>query len=293
MTNPPREELIEPAAQAVTYASYLKVKELLALQQPLTEPEQHDETLFIVIHQVYELWFKQILHELDAAEEALKNDQPMLFIRIAKRIGTIQSVLTHQVDILETMTPVDFNRFREKLNPASGFQSMQFRVLEFRLGSKEQAYMKFHKNDAFATRSLEAATHAPTVYDHFLAMLKRRGFDVPDAVLRRDVTQAYQSNDGVREVILKIYRESERHYDLYSTLEALIDLDEGILLWRYRHVAMVERMIGSRKGTGGSSGVRYLSHTLAKRFFPEIWEARNGLGDAYGSKGGEPLPGPR
>ncbi len=289
----PRENLIQPTAQSVTYGSYLKVKELLGLQQPLTKPEQHDETLFIVIHQVYELWFKQILHELDAAEAAVRNDQPMLCIRIAKRIGTIQSVLTHQVDVLETMTPVDFNRFREKLNPASGFQSMQFRVLEFRLGAKEAAYMKFHKSDAPATKSLEAAIAAPTIYDHFLALLKRRGFAIPAEVLQRDVTQPYLSNDGVREAILKIYRESERHYDLYSTLESLIDLDEGILLWRYRHVAMVERMIGSRKGTGGSSGVKYLSHTLAKRFFPEIWEARNGLGDAYGSKSTEPLPGPR
>lgn len=287
------ENLTEPTAQSITYGSYLKVRELLSLQQPLTKPEQHDETLFIVIHQVYELWFKQILHELDAAEAAIKNDQPMLFIRIAKRIGTIQSVLTHQVDVLETMTPVDFNRFREKLNPASGFQSMQFRVLEFRLGMKEAAYMKFHKNDAPATKALDAALAAPTIYDHFLAMLKRRGFAIPGEVLNRDVSQPYQSNDGVREAILKIYRESERHYDLYSTLEALIDLDEGILLWRYRHVAMVERMIGNRKGTGGSSGVKYLSHTLAKRFFPEIWEARNGLGDAYGSKSTEPLPGPR
>lgn len=292
MTEKSNEKLTEPGAQSVTYGSYLKVNELLGLQHPLTKPEQHDETLFIVIHQVYELWFKQILHELDAAEEALKNDQPMLFIRIAKRIGTIQSVLTHQVDVLETMTPVDFNRFREKLNPASGFQSMQFRVLEFRLGAKEAAYMKFHQHDAKATKELEAAILHPTVYDHFLAMLKRRGFAIPDAALKRDVRQPYQSIDGVRDAILKIYRESDRHYDLYSTLEALIDLDEGLLLWRYRHVAMVERMIGNRKGTGGSSGVKYLTHTLAKRFFPEIWEARNGLGDAYGSKSTQPLPGP-
>jgi tryptophan 2,3-dioxygenase len=287
------EKLTEPTEQSVTYGSYLKVQELLGLQHPLTVPEQHDETLFIIIHQVYELWFKQILHEVKAAETALQADQPMLFIRIAKRIGTIQAVLTHQVDVLETMTPVDFNRFREKLNPASGFQSMQFRVLEFRLGAKEPAYMKFHKHDPLAVKALEDALAQPTLYDHFLALLARRGFAIPPEVLKRDVKQAYQSNDGVREAILKIYRESERHYDLYSTLEALIDLDEGLLLWRYRHVAMVERMIGNRKGTGGSSGVKYLSHTLQKRFFPEIWEARNGLGDAYGSKDSEPLPGPR
>ncbi len=291
MTNDVRDNLIEPAANAVTYGSYLKVSELLDLQKPLTTPLQHDETLFIVIHQVYELWFKQILHDLAAAGEALAKDQPMSFIRIANRIGTIQSVLTHQVDILETMTPVDFNRFRDKLNPASGFQSWQFRELEFRLGAKEPAYLKFHKNDPVATKSLEQAIDQPTIYDRFLGLLARRGFAIPVEVLKRDVRQPYQSQPAVLDVILKIYRESERHYDLYSTLEALIDLDEGLLLWRYRHVAMVERMIGNRKGTGGSSGVKYLSLTLTKRFFPEIWEARNGLGDTTYGKGDGPLPG--
>ncbi len=284
-------ELIVPTAHAITYGSYLKVPELLDLQTPLTQPTQHDETLFIIIHQVYELWFKQILHELTKAGEALDKDQPMLFIRTAKRIATIQSVLTHQVDVLETMTPVDFSRFRDRLNPASGFQSVQFRELEFRLGAKEPAYLKFHQNDPLATAALAKAIEQPTVYDKFLAMLERRGLAVPEAVLRRDVREPYRSSEGVRDVVLKIYRESDHYYDLYSTLEALIDLDEGLLLWRYRHVAMVERMIGSRKGTGGSSGVKYLSHTLTKRFFPEIWEARNGLGESSYGNGESPLPG--
>jgi tryptophan 2,3-dioxygenase len=276
------ESPIVPAPGAVTYGSYLKIHPLLELQTPLSDPPQHDETLFIIIHQVYELWFKQILHEVEAAAEALAADQTMAFIRIAKRISTIQSVLTHQVDVLETMTPVDFNRFREQLNPASGFQSYQFRLLEMRLGAKDAAVLRFHRADALATAALERALAVPTLYDQFLRLLARRGFAVPREVLERDARAPYEATDAVREAILAVYRQADRFYDLYSTLEALIDLDEGLLLWRYRHVAMVERMIGTRKGTGGSSGVKYLSQTLAKRFFPEIWDARNWLGGSTG-----------
>lgn len=272
------ERLIEPEAKSVTYGSYLKVNELLDLQRPLSSPPEQDELLFIQIHQVYELWFKQILHEVAFAERSLKEDKVMPFIRTMRRISTIQSVLTHQVDILETMTPVDFNRFRELLNPASGFQSYQFRELEFRLGAKEGAYLKFHKHDAMASERLDKAIASPSLYDLFLRHLARRGFSVPESVIQRDVTQPYVSSPEVREVVLSIYRDAEKYYDLYLALEALIDLDEGILLWRQRHVAMVERMIGSRKGTGGSSGVKYLSKTLEKRFFPEIWESRDWLG---------------
>lgn len=282
------EHLTEPLAKSVTYGSYLKVKPLLELQEPLSRPEQHDETLFIIIHQVYELWFKQILHEVKLAEQVLARDQLMPFIRILKRITTIQSVLTHQVDVLETMTPVDFNRFRSKLNPASGFQSWQFRELEFRLGAKDPGYMKFHKLDATATAALEAALHTPSVYDRFLQALSRRGFAISDKALKREVTAAYETQEDVREAVLKIYRESDKYYDLYSTLEALIDMDEGVLLWRQRHVVMVERMIGNRSGTGGSSGVKYLSSTLVKRFFPEIWEARSWLGDTGYGQGFSP-----
>jgi len=284
MERPDKESLIVPTADAVTYGSYLKVHDLLALQTPLSKPAEHDETLFILIHQVYELWFKQILHEVGKAETEVASDQVMAFLRTARRIVTIQSVLTHQVDVLETMTPVDFNRFRERLNPASGFQSHQFRELEYRLGAKDRAYLRFHKSEPRSHAVLEAALGAPTIYDHFLRLVARRGFKIPAAVLERDVTQAYESNDGVREAILGIYRDAQKHYDLYAAAEALLDIDEGLLLWRYRHVAMVERMIGTRKGTGGSSGVKYLSQTLGKRFFPEIWEARNWLGGSYGQQ---------
>lgn len=285
------EELVEPTSTQVTYGRYLKIDQLVALQQPLTVPLAHDETLFIIIHQVYELWFKQILHELALAETAMEGGQLGAFNRIVKRITTIQSVLTHQVDVLETMTPVDFNRFRQKLNPASGFQSQQFRELEFRLGGKEQSYLKFYKTESAARAQLERAIEAPTVYDHFLRLLAQRGFPVPKDVLERDVREPYAASEGVTQAILQVYQAVEKHYDLYSTLESLIDLDEGILLWRMRHVAMVERMIGTRKGTGGSSGVKYLTATLSRRFFPEIWDVRNHLGVSNYGESSSPQPG--
>ena len=292
MSDQQRDYLVVPEARSVTYASYLKVNDLLALQQPLSEPAQHDETLFIIIHQVYELWFKQILHEVGKAAHAVDHDQLMLFLRTLKRIATIQAVLTHQVDVLETMTPSDFNRFRDKLNPASGFQSYQFRELEFRLGAKDPAYLRFHRHDARATAALEGVLAAPSLYDRFIRLLSRQGFALPAALLERDVRQPHASDPDVLAAIVKIYRESDRYYDLYSVVEALMDLDEGLLLWRQRHVAMVERMIGSRRGTGGSSGAKYLTATLSKRFFPEIWDARNWLGDsAYGDDGKAPQPG--
>lgn len=273
-----------PSAQAVTYGTYLKVHELLALQQPLSAPPQHDETLFIIIHQAYELWFKQILHEVGRAQQVLEQDQLLVFKRILERVLTIQKVLTHQVDILETMTPVDFNTFRERLNPASGFQSYQFREFETRLGLKDQVYLKFHRHDPKALAALTAAMEAPSLYQRFLAVMARRGFAIPAEVLVPRPT-AHESHPSVREAILEVYRNSDRYYDFYATMESLIDLDEGLLLWRYRHVAMVERMIGSRKGTGGSSGVKYLSGTLQKRFFPEIWEVRSFLGESeYGQR---------
>ena len=279
------EALIQPAAQAVTYGSYLKIHELLALQEPLTMPRQHDEMLFIIIHQVYELWFKQILHEVSKATDALMADQLLGFGRIAHRISKIQTVLTSQVDILETMTPVDFNAFRDQLNPASGFQSHQFRVLEFRLGAKDPNYQRFHTNDLLAQAALRQALTAPSLYDAFLLLLKKRGFALPASVTERDVTQPHSTSPDVLAAVVQIYREPERYYDLYSTVESLLDLDEGLLLWRHRHVVMVQRMIGNRMGTGGSSGVKYLTMTLTKRLFPEIWDARNWLGDSRNEYG--------
>jgi tryptophan 2,3-dioxygenase len=284
MTVPTHDSLVVPKAGSVTYGNYLKVNELLSLQSPLTVPAQHDEMLFILIHQVYELWFKQILHDLKLAQTELKHANVIGFLRGLQRIAAIQSVLIHQVDILETMTPVDFNSFRDKLNPASGFQSYQFRELEYRLGWKDPAYLNFHKTDNIAFSALSAALGEPCLYETFVQFLISRGFDISESCSRRPHQSSYGHSEEVLKAVIKIYRASSQHFDLYSVLEALIGLDEGLLLWRSRHVAMVERMIGTRRGTGGSSGVKYLSATLAKRFFPEIWEARNWLGDSqYGA----------
>lgn len=274
-TKPP----VPPEQHQVTYGSYLKVTDLLRLQQELSEPAEHDEMLFIVIHQVYELWFKQILHEVNLAEKALQAGELIPFVRTAKRINTIQQTLTQQVDILETMTPVDFNLFRQRLNPASGFQSYQFRLLEFRLGSRERSYLKFYRNEPDSVALLTRALEEPSLYDHFLHMMAKKGLAIPQEVLERDVSQPYEQNVGVRDAILKIYRQSRDYYDLYLALETLMDMDQGIVLWRYRHVAMVERMIGGLQGTGGSSGAQYLKTTLSKRFFPELWDSRNYLAD--------------
>ncbi len=276
-----REEgLIEPGKETLTYDRYLRVRELLDLQVPLSQPPQHDETLFIIIHQVYELWFKQILHEVTDAVAALQRDEIMRFVRTMKRIHTIQDVLTHQIDILETMTPNDFNQFRDRLNPASGFQSYQFRVVEFLLGAKDRAYLKFFKARPEAEKLLQDALHSQTLYDHFLAHMHRVGFAIPTEVLQRDVTEVHLQNEKVVTEMAKIYQDPQSHYGLYMALEALMDLDEQFLFWRFRHVSMVERMIGNRRGTGGSTGAKYLSGTLSKRFFPEVWAVRNELGDS-------------
>jgi tryptophan 2,3-dioxygenase len=272
------EGIIAPKGTMVTYGSYLKVHELLSLQQPLSSPPEHDEMLFIVIHQTYELWFKQILHELDLAEKDLDHDNPFGALKTLKRITTIQNILTQQVSILETMTPNDFNLFRSRLNPASGFQSHQFRALEFRMGLKDPSYLKFYQTAPESLKAIEQAMAKPSFNDHLMGFLARRGYEVPQEVLSRDVTKEWTPSQALEDIFTRIYENHTQHFDIYFLLEALCDLDQQFTLWRYRHVAMVERMIGARIGTGGSSGVKYLSATLSKRFFPELWSLRGRLG---------------
>jgi tryptophan 2,3-dioxygenase len=250
----------------LSYGSYLKVDELLELQRPLSRPPHHDEMLFIIIHQVYELWFKQLLHELDATMLALDRDD---LLRVAKqfhRVHTIQRLIEQQVDILETMTPQEFNQFRDKLNPASGFQSVQFRELEFACGLRRTDVLKWIELDEAQRARLERRANAPSLYDRVKELLRRRGF-------------AVDSSEQLVESYRQIYSNEAAHYDLYLLLEALIEFDERFLLWRGRHVRMVERMIGQRTGTGGSPGVAYLEGTLRYRFFPELWEVRTYLGE--------------
>ena len=259
--------------EALTYTSYLKVDELLSLQRPRSEGE-HDETLFIIIHQVYELWFKEILHELDYCRRLLGDDDVHRAQHTLKRILTILKVLVAQLDILETMTPTEFLTFRERLESASGFQSDQFRAVEFSLGVKSRASVERFPEGSRARLGLERRWAEPTLWDAFLRYLAREGYPVPRAHAERDVTARVEASKEIQTILVDLYRTSPKNSEL---CERLVDLDEGIMEWRYRHVKMVERTIGAKRGTGGSAGSKYLSATLNQPAFPDLWEIRTQL----------------
>lgn len=259
---------------AVTYASYLKVDELLQLQQFRSPGPEHDEMVFIVIHQVYELWFKELLHEFDRAMELLRGDDLHRAQHTLKRILTILKVLVAQLDILETMTPLEFQSFRDRLEAASGFQSDQFRQLEFVLGKKAREAVERFQPGTRARAALEQRWSAPTLWDAFLQYLKREGYNVPQAVLARDPTAAIEPSADMQRILIGIYRGDPKNAEL---CERLVDLDEGMQEWRYRHVKMVERTIGTKKGTGGSAGAAYLRETVGRSAFPDLWEIRASL----------------
>ncbi len=258
------------------YDGYLQVPELTALQRLRSDPPQHDETLFIIIHQTYELWFKQILHEIDAVIALLENDEPLEAYRLMRRCIEIQRVLVAQISVLETMTPLDFLAFRDHLFPASGFQSSQFREIEFLSGLKMRGYLKNYVPGTPARARLEARLEAPSLRDAFYALLRRRGFALPDEAAgngEADDTAQQARIDALRQ----IYVASKDHYDLFLLAEGLIEYDEMFVLWRMRHVQMVERVIGGRPGTGGSEGAAYLRTTLERRLFPALWALRTHL----------------
>jgi tryptophan 2,3-dioxygenase len=254
----------------LSYGSYLHVDELLALQQPLSTPAHHDEMLFIVIHQVYELWFKQLLHEVQAIMRELDASELLPVAKHFRRVHTIQRLIEQQVDVLETMTTQEFNAFRDHLNPASGFQSIQFRELEFLCGVRRIETLRHIQTNDEQRARLERRLNEPSLYDRVKALMKRRGFSVET---HDDLIASYKT----------IYMNPHANYDLYLLLEDLIEFDERFLLWRGRHIRMVERMIGAKQGTGGSLGAAYLATTLEHRFFPELWEVRTYLGKDYGS----------
>jgi tryptophan 2,3-dioxygenase len=256
---------------AVTYGSYLCVDDLLALQRPRSQGPEHDELLFIVIHQVYELWFKETLHELDYVRTLFETDDPHRAQHTLKRILTILKVMVAQLDILETMTPLEFMSFRERLAAASGFQSDQFRQLEFVLGRKSREVIKRFPEGSRAQRELEGRFNEPTLWDAFLRYLAREKYPVPAAQLSRDVTIPIDPSEDVQEILIDIYRKDVKNAEI---CERLVDLDEGIQEWRYRHVKMVERTIGVKPGTGGSAGAGYLRTTLTPPLFPDLWEIR-------------------
>ena len=256
-----------------TYTSYLRVDELIDLQTPASE--DHDEMLFIVIHQVYELWFKQVLHETALLRRSLEsNDRPMVLATL-KRILTIFKTLVSQVDILETMTPVSFASFRHRLDAASGFQSVQFRELEITLGHRVPGVAERMPEDSDERRRVEELLRQPSIYDSFLRFLTLNGYGIPEELLaHRDVTQPPVEDERVRNILIGIYRTDPWNREV---CERLVDLDEGLQEWRYRHVKMVQRTIGMKTGTGGSAGVEYLKNTLFRSLFPDLWAIRASL----------------
>lgn len=259
---------------SMTYSDYLKVEELLNLQKPRSDGPEHDEMLFILIHQVYELWFKQILHEVDYLKTSLVRNQASEVLATFKRVLTILKTLVAQVDVLETMTPTSFLSFRARLESASGFQSAQFRELEFALGRKNKAVIDYHAKASPARQRLEKRFAEDTVYDAFLQFLKKNGVVVSEALLKRDVSLPLEPSVELQKALVDIYRNKR---ELVPVCERLLDLDEGLQEWRYRHVKMVERTIGFKKGTGGSPGVPYLWNTIAKPIYEDLWAIRSEL----------------
>jgi tryptophan 2,3-dioxygenase len=248
----------------LSYNKYLKVRELTDLQTCHSCPAQHDELLFIIIHQTYELWFKQILHEIDRSLASLKENRLYLATRAMRRVCEIEKILAGQLNILETMTPHDFLLFRDELKPASGFQSSQFREIEFASGAKNERALENFRGEEFAFEPLQKRFFEPSLYDLFFAKLGENNFDVSTEAARVSA-------------VVEILSKHEQHAGLFELQEALIEHDKMIAVWRNNHVLMVERMLGTKQGTGGSEGAGYLRKTLDKRFFPELWEARTHL----------------
>lgn len=255
---------------ALTYTSYLHVDELLKLQKPLSEGPEHDELLFIIIHQTYELWFKQLLHEFQAAAKAMESGDSHYALALLGRIRTIMKVCVTQVDILETMTPLQFNAFRGYLSSSSGFQSAQFRKVEAILGRRDDRMAGHLPPDAQA--EIKEITDQNSIWDSFLIYVAGRGFALPAEVFNRSKSIAYESNENVQNALLELHRTDA---EAAMVAERLLDIDEGIQEWRYRHVKMVERTIGAKMGTGGSSGVKYLASTLFNPVFKDLWEIRS------------------
>lgn len=258
---------------SLTYTRYLQLDRVLSSQTPHSDGPEHDEMLFIVIHQVYELWFKQMLHELDHLVARLDADDLPSATATLQRILTILKVQVAQIDILETMTPVSFLSFRSRLEAASGFQSPQFRELEFRLGARDRRMLRHHEGTPAHAR-LEARLAEPSLWDAFVAFLGRAGHAVPRELTERDREQPNPECEALHAPLVEIYRSRP---DLAPLCERLVDLDEGIQEWRYRHVKMVERTIGTKTGTGGSAGAAYLRTTLFRPLFPDLWAIRSEL----------------
>jgi tryptophan 2,3-dioxygenase len=269
----------------LSYNKYLRVRELIELQTCLSSPVHHDELLFITVHQAYELWFKQILHEIDATLRLMNEDRAGEAALAMRRVVEIEKLLIAQIHILETMTPISFLGFRDELNPASGFQSMQFREIEFASGQKHESVVRAFHEDDLARQRLQCRLDAPSLGDAFFALLRRAGFDAPDDNEPREEKERRSSRGRRVRAIVEILTHPEKLYKKYQLAEALLEHDEYFSLWRSHHIKMVERMVGAKRGTGGSEGVGYLKTTLDSKFFPELWEARTYLSSKHNDAG--------
>jgi tryptophan 2,3-dioxygenase len=282
MNQPKPEEIVrqesaklEYGAGEMTYGDYLQLDAILAAQKPLSP--DHNEMLFIVQHQTSELWMKLMLHELTAAIERIARDELAPAFKMLARVSRIMEQLVHAWDVLATMTPAEYSAIRPYLANSSGFQSWQYRCIEFRLGNKNAAMLKPHERHAQRHGVVQAAYEAPSLYDEALRLLARRGLPVPASHLERDWTQPYTASREVEQAWLTVYRDPQRHWDLYELGEELTDLEDTFRLWRFRHVTTVERIIGFKRGTGGTGGVPYLRKMLEVVLFPEIWQLRTDL----------------
>jgi tryptophan 2,3-dioxygenase len=260
--------------KVITYGSYLRVDDLLSLQAPESDPPEHDETLFIVIHQVYELWFKVLLHEIDKVCADLAANRLHDALHTLKRIRMVLKTIVGQVDVLETMTPSSFTSFRSRLDTASGFQSVQFRELEFALGYKRERVLKHHEPHSAGYARLQRRYEAPSIHWHLYDFLEHHGVTIPAELRARPHTEPSVPSPALQAQLVALY---DSHRDVQLLLESLTDVDEGLQEWRYRHVKMVERTIGERPGTGESPGVSYLRETVHRPVFPDLWAIRNAL----------------
>jgi tryptophan 2,3-dioxygenase len=283
MTPPEHRRDLEPPmrrdlSREMTYADYLHLDELLGAQVPLSEPQQHDELLFIVQHQTTELWLKLLVHELRSARDLVARDELAPALKRLARVKHVQHTLTEQWSVLATLTPSEYAEIRPFLATSSGFQSAQYREVEFLLGNKDAQMVEVFAHDPATQEVLGTLLREPSLYDAFLAFLARRGHPVPAELLDRDFSTPYRSHPGLVEVYLEVYADPSAHWGVYETCEELVDIEDAFQQWRFRHLQVVQRTIGHRTGTGGSSGVDFLRRALDLTFFPELYEVRGRIG---------------
>jgi tryptophan 2,3-dioxygenase len=272
------EGIVRDFSSRMSYASYLQLPTLLSAQHPVSRPEHHDEMLFIIQHQTTELWLKLVLHELRSTAAWLRDDDLGSALKGIARVKHIQKTLTEQWSVLATLTPTEYSQFRGFLGHASGFQSSQYRAVEFILGNKNGKMLSVFESDPEAHAMLEQLLNAPSIYDEFLAYLARQGFDVPDSVLKRDVTSAHEFTPELVPLFKHIYENAADNWPAYEACEELVDLEDNFQLWRFRHLRTVQRTIGMKSGTGGSSGAAFLQKALELTFFPELFAVRTEIG---------------